>query len=69
MGFRCSLKEDKPSETSLWLPRTRILSQTKVESYIDINAVNTGVMKNTLENLPEILQKGSRNIRRPLPYI
>ena len=26
-----------------------------------------GVMKNTLENLPEILQKGSRNIRRPLP--
>ena len=68
-GFRCSLKEDKPLEASLWLPRIRILSQTKVESYIDINAVNVGVMKNTLENLPEILQKGSRNIRRPFPYI
>ena len=33
---------------------------------MDINAVNMGVKKNTLENLPEILQKGSRNIRRPL---
>ena len=53
MGFRCPLKEDKPSEASLWPPRTRILSQTKVESYIDINAVNMGVMKNILENLPE----------------
>ena len=69
LGFRCSLKEDKPSEASLWLPRTRILSQTKVESYIDTNAVNMGVMKNTLVNLPEILQKGSKNIRRPLPPI
>ena len=67
MGFRCSLKEDKPSEASLWFERTRILSQTKVESYIDINAVNMGVMQNTLENLPETLQKCSRNIRRPLP--
>ena len=66
-GSGVLLKEDKPSEASLCLPRTRILSQTKVESYIDINAVNMGVMKNTLENLPEILQKGSRNIRRPLP--
>ena len=56
-----------PSEASLWLPRTRILSQMKVESYIDINAVHMGVMMNTLENLLEILQKGSRNIRSPLP--
>ena len=67
LGFWCSSKEDKPSEASSWLPRTRILSQTKVESYIDINAVNMGVMKNTLVNLLEILQKGSRNTRKPLP--
>ena len=30
-------------------------------------AVNMGAKKNTLVNLLEILQKGSRNIRRPLP--
>ena len=38
----------------------------KVESYIDTSAVNMGVMKNTLQNLLEILQKGSKNTRRPL---
>ena len=40
---------------------------TKVESYTDKNAVNMGVRKNILDSLLEILQKGSRNTRRPLP--
>ena len=56
-GFSCTLKEDKSSKTSSWLPRTRILSQTKVEPYIDTSAVNMGVMKNTLENLLEIFSE------------
>ena len=51
---------------SLWLPRTKILLPTKVESYIDTNAVNMGVRKNILASLLELLQKGSRNTRRPL---
>ena len=51
----------------LMAPKDKDPITNKVESYIHINAVNMGVMKNTLENLPEILQKGSRNIRRPLP--
>ena len=61
------LKEDKPSKASLWLPKTKIPSQEKVESYIDTNAVNMGAMKNTLVNLPEILLIGSKNIKSPLP--
>ena len=39
----------------------------RVESYIDTNAMNEGVEKNTLENLAEPLQKGSKSIKSPLP--
>ena len=69
LGYRFTLKEDKPSKASLWLQRTKILLPTKVESYTDTNAVKMGVRKNTLENLLELLQKGSENIKRPLPNI
>ena len=46
--------------------KTKIPLPTKVESYTDTNAVNMDV-KNILESLLELLQKGSRNTRRPLP--
>ena len=59
--------QDKPSKASLWLQRTKILSPTKVESYTDTNVVNMGVKKNILQSLLELLQKGSRNTRSPLP--
>ena len=54
-------------KASLWLQRTRILSQAKVESFTDTNAVNMGVMKNILVNLLEILQTDSKNTKSPLP--
>ena len=57
MGYRYISKEDRPSKASLWLPRTMIPLTARVESYIDTNAMNKGVEKNTLENLAEPLQK------------
>ena len=39
----------------------------RVESYIDTNAMNKGMEKNTLENLAEPLQKGLKSIKNPLP--
>ena len=47
------------------LQRARTLLPTKVESYIDTNAMKMGVKKNTLVNLQEPLQRGSKNIRSP----
>ena len=57
---------DRPSKASSWLPRTMIPLAAGVESYTDINAMNKGVEKNTLENLAEPLQKGSKSIKSPL---
>ena len=44
-----------------------VLPSGKVESYRDINVTGWSVMKSTLENQQELLQRGSRNIRRLLP--
>ena len=67
MGYRYISKEDRPSKASLWLPRTMILLTARVESHIDTNAMNKGMEKNTLDNLAEPLQKGSKSIKSPLP--
>ena len=64
MGYRYILK-DRPSKASSWLPRTMIPLTARVESYTDINAMNKGVEKNTLENLAEPLQKGSKKHQKP----
>ena len=69
LGYRFTSKDDRPSEASLWLQRTKILLPPKVESYADINAMKMGVKKSILENLLDPLQRGSKNIRRPLPPI
>ena len=66
-GYRYISKKDRPSKASLWLPRTMIPLTARVESYIDTNAMNKGVEKNTLENLAEPLQKGSKSMKSPLP--
>ena len=64
LGYRFTLKEDKPSKASLWLQRTKILLPTKMESYRDTNAVKMGLRKNTLENLLELLENSPRNIKK-----
>ena len=56
LGYRFTLKEDKPSKASLWLQRTKIPLPTKVKLYTDTNAMKMGVRKSTLENLLELLQ-------------
>ena len=66
MGYRYILMEDKPSKASSWLLRRMIPLIARVESYTDINAKTKGVEKNTLENLAEPLQKGSKSIKSPL---
>ena len=54
------------SRTSLCLKRIKIQSSKQVESYININVTGWNVMKNTLDSQQEILQRGLRNIWRPL---
>ena len=39
----------------------------KVGSSTDIDVIGWTVMKNILESLPEHLEKGSKNIKRPHP--
>ena len=48
------------------IKRLLIPLPTKVESYIDTNAMKMGVRGSKLENLLELLQKRSKNIKRPL---
>ena len=67
MGCRCISKEVQPSKTSWWLPRTNIPCKREVESSIDINVTGWSVMRNTLVNHQEHLQRGSKNISRPPP--
>ena len=50
-------------------PRTKIPSSRKVESSTDKNVTGWSVMKNILENHQEHLDRGSKNIKRPLPNI
>ena len=66
-GVQVYFKGGQTIKASLWLQRTRILSQAKVESFTDTNAVNMGAMKNILVNLLEILQIDSKNTKSPLP--
>ena len=67
--YNSILKEELPSKTSWWPPRTKILCLRKVGSSTDINVTGWSVMKNIQESLPEHLQRGSRNIKRPHPHI
>ena len=69
MGYRYISKEDSPSKASLWLPRTMILLTARVASYMHTNAMKKGVEKNTLENMAEPLQKGSKTSKAPFPNI
>ena len=48
-------------------PKDKDPITTKVESYTDVNAMKMGVRKSALEKLLELLQRGSKNIRSPLP--
>ena len=44
-----------------------LLMEPKVVSSTNIQVIGWSVMKNTLVSLPEILVKGSKNIKRPHP--
>ena len=65
MGYRYILKEDRPSKASSWLPRTMLPLRARVESYTDINAMNKGVEKNTLENLAETFAERFKEHQKP----
>ena len=67
MGLKYISKEVIPSKTSSWLPRIKIHSSRKVESYIDTNVTGWILMKSILESQQEILKRGLRNILRPHP--
>ena len=62
MGFKYFSKEDIPSRTSWWLPRTRSISLKKAGRYINLNVTGWSVMKTILENPQEHLGIGSKNI-------
>ena len=66
-GIKVHLKGGPTIKNSSWLQRTKIQSLIKVESYIDINVIGRSVMKNIFESQQEHLQRGLRNIWRPLP--
>ena len=51
----------------LMAPKDQDTIQTKVESYIDTNVAGWCVMRNTLVNPLEHLERGSKNISRHLP--
>ena len=67
MGCKYISKRTNHKKPPYGSKRTRILSQAKVESFTDINAVNMGAMKNTLVNLLEILQIDSKNTKSLVP--
>ena len=51
----------------LMVPKDQDPMLKKVGSSTDINVIGWTVMRNILESLPEHLEKGSRNIKRPHP--
>ena len=67
MGLKYISKEGIPSKTFSWLPRTKIHSTRKVESYIGINVTGWIGIKSILKSQQEILKRGLRNILRPHP--
>ena len=66
-GVQVHFKGGKTIKNLLMAQRTKILFSRKVESYTDTNVIVRGVKRNTLKNLQEHLQKGSKNTRRLLP--
>ena len=68
-GVQVHFKGGQTIKTFLMAPNEIIPLTARVESYTNINAMNKGVEKNTLENLAEPLQKGSKSIKSPLTNI
>ena len=62
-----TLEETKPSEVSCWLPRIKITSLRKVESYTDINVTGESVRKNTLESSRTFGERFKEHQKAPSP--
>ena len=50
-------------------PKDKDHMQKKVELSTDINVTGWSVMKSVQGNPPEHLERGSGNIKRPIPHI
>ena len=65
-GVQVHFKGGQTTKSLLIAPKDKYpITNKSGVIYRYINAVNMGVRKNTLESLLELLQKGSRNTRRP----
>ena len=66
-GMEVYFKGGNTIKNLLMAPKDQDTIQKKVESYTDTNVIGWSVMRNTLENPLEHLERGSKNTSRHLP--
>ena len=66
-GVEVYFKGGNTIKNLLMAPKDQDTIQKKVESYTDTNVTGWSVMRNTLVNPLEHLERGSKNISRHLP--
>ena len=66
-GVQVNFKGGMTIKNLLVAPKDKNPILKRVDSYTDTNVTGWSVMRSILGNLPEHLERGSKNIKRPLP--